>query len=256
MEINNQALGLFSDTKVITVDTAASLPSDVTAVTLFQRYWLSDLDVMAMAYGDHWEYSQIPSRTWANILAIASTSLKSGMTCRASDLSLHTFIWDGSNWQSLNGAPIKVGSSRTQVTLSGATSTSAQAAYSVIVPAKLVGTGGRLIVKSKCSFTASTNSKEIWMRDSAAGVTLANAVSTSATIYGINGELSATFETTTSSARVLTQSANHPYAGNLATTLTIDTTIDRTIIVGCTIASTSESVVFYGYDLYAERRAA
>lgn len=195
----------------------------------------------------------LPPTTWDQIQLINTTQLPIGATVKATDLSMHTFVWDGSNWQSLNGGLISIGSSRTQVALSGSISTAFQVAYAITLPANLVGTTGRLMIRPKVSFTASTNQKEVRLLDGG-GSTLANALVTSASIVGINGELSATFETQTSFTRVLTNSANNPYAGLLTSTVTIDTGVSRTINLGILISSTSESAIFYGYDAYVERR--
>lgn len=241
----------------ITLATAAALPSDVTTVSLFQRYWLSDLKVMAIAYGDHWEYSQIPSRTWANILAIASTSLKSGMTCRASDLSLHTFIWDGTYWQSLNEAWVHLGSSRTSVTISGSTSIDWQGAYSgIALPANLLGVGGKLRLDYKILFgTKSSNGKGIRLRVGTSTQLIAR-LSGSAQYQGMSGSLLAHFDSAKSAViGTDTTGTSLPFY-TAASTATADTTTALTLAVDGVAYSSSESITMYGYDLYAERRAA
>lgn len=243
----------------ITLSSAASLPADVSVVSLFQRYWLSDLKIMATAYGDHWEYSQIPSRTWANILAIASTSLKAGMICRASDLSLHTFIWDGTFWQSLNNALIKVGSSRTSVTLSGATSTTYQAAYTCSLPAKLLGSGGKLFADVKATFgSQSASQKRIGLMNGGMTVTIMAYDSTSASVAGFDGRLMGMFDTSSSVTRVAgaTSTAGAPFISTNGGAISYDSTVALDISIVGLVANTAEAITILGFDLYAERRAA
>lgn len=235
----------------ITLATAALLPSDVTTISLFQRYWLSDLKVMATAYGDHWEYSEIPSRTWANILAISSTSLKAGMTCKASDLSLHTFIWGGTYWQSLNGALIKVGSSRTSVTTSTVGDTTL---YTPTVPANLLGSGGKVFAEFELVSLATANIKKVSIRTSAASqIAAIRWGSTSA--LGVKSKLVAQMNGKSAFYGFTnTGTLGEPWFSDSAA-VAFDSTVSNTLSLVLSL-SAAEATTVYGYDIYVERRAA
>jgi len=192
----------------------------------------------------------LPATTWANILLLNTTGLASGTTVRATDLGLHTFIWDGSNWQSLNNAPIKVGSSRTSVTTGVAGDS---VAYSFSIPGSLLGNGGRITIYPKVSFTASANTKEVWLKDTALTNIVASAIGSGTSVVGLTGPMDCVFESTSSMARVLTKAASLPYANVIGSSLTPDTTVSRSYSLGITLVS-GDTSTFYGYDAYVGRR--
>lgn len=238
------------------VATYLALPGDVTKVNPCQTFYLIDLNILAVAMGDHWDFTSLAARAFADILAIPTTSLATGMICRATDLSLHTFIWDGSNWQSLNNALIKISSSRTAVTLSGATSTNDQLAYSISVPAGLMGVGGKIYVDFKMTFgTSSANEKAIALKTITGSYNIANWASTNASYVGMQGRLTAMFESVNSTARVLA-TAGTPYPfGTTGGVYTVDTSPTLALGIYGKVGNSSESATINQYDLFVERRA-
>lgn len=238
------------------VATYLALPGDVTKVNPCQTFYLIDLNILAVAMGDHWDFTSLAARAFADILAIPTTSLATGMTCRASDLSLHTFIWDGTNWQSLNGAPIKIGSSRTQVTLSGATSTGVQTAYPVTIPANLLGAGGgRIIAEFVSTQTISANEKRIGIYNPVSAWLASDAGLTS---VGVKSRLTVQFN---SAAQVLIArnggaQSSYPYIGVAPALQSVDMTAAFVANISGLVATSGETLTMYGYDMWVERRTA
>lgn len=234
-----------------TISSASALPSDVTVIPVSRAYYLADLNITAIAYGDHWEYSQIPARTWANILAIASTSLKAGMTCRASDLSLHTFIWDGSYWQSLNEANILLSTSRTAVTGSATGITFA----TVTIPAGLMGAKGAMRVMVETSYTADTTAKHLYLAYNGT-YPLAGARSTTA-VTGVKADLRSTLNGSGSLNALLNSASNlsDPFYSSTAATVYFDQTTSKSVTIQLAQAA-AVSATMLSYDFFIERRAA
>jgi len=234
--------------------TLANLPPASTMES-GQRIWISDSGVMAYDSGSVWTFDPLPARAWADILSIATTQLATGMICRATDLGLHTFIWDGGNWQSLNNAPIKVGSSRTQVTLSGATTTSPQTAYPVTIPANLLGVGGgRIIAEFVSTQTSSANEKRIGIYNPTASWLASDAGITSS---GMKSRLTVQFNST---AQVLIArnggvQSSYPYIGVAPALQSVDTTAAFVANITGLVATSGETLTIYGYDLWIERKA-
>lgn len=233
--------------------TLANLPPASTMES-GQRIWISDSGVMAYA-GSVWSFDPLPARVWADILAIPVANLATGMLCRATDLSLHTFIWDGTNWQSSNGAMIKIGSSRTQVTISGSTSVDWQNVYTgITLPAGLVSVGGKLKLDYKIIFgTKSANGKGIRLRSGTA-TALSARLSASASNQGMQGTLQTMFDSVSSVLVGTDTSGTAEPFYTVGATASVNTAIAVPIYIDAVTYSSAESFTVYGYDLYVERR--
>jgi hypothetical protein len=195
----------------------------------------------------------LPPATWDQILSLNTTSIPIGATIRATDLSMHQFVWDGSNWQSSNGALIKVGSSRTQTTVLGSTSTSNQIVYTSVLPASLLGNKGALLLKAKAAGAASTNVKGYGIVDLGTTSELGYARSVSTATPFIDADIRAVLSSNSSIMSGLKSNVtSYGYSGSL-NSYTVDFTVSRTINIVSLVQSASESLIMYGYDLYAER---
>jgi len=87
----------FPLSEVAVVTSYGDLPS-VSTVPSGIGYYVSDLSYIATSAVDHWDFSKIPDRTWAEISSISPSKLAAGMTCCATDLGLRPFVWDGGEW--------------------------------------------------------------------------------------------------------------------------------------------------------------
>jgi len=222
----------------------------LSSVIINSSFYLTGLSVIATSYGDHWEYSPLPARAWADILAIPTTSLATGMICRATDLGLHTFIWDGSNWQSLNNAPIKIGSSRTQVT--GALTSNL--IYSPVVPANILGAGGRIICEVQATYTSSVSAKNLYIANSV-GAMLASARCAATGVLGVKARLVTMLNGSGSMLALLNSAGvlSDPFYSSTPAGVAFDQSVSQTLTI--TLAQgAAETFSAYGYDMWAERR--
>jgi hypothetical protein len=229
--------------------TLANLPPASTMESE-QRIWISDSGVMAYDSGSVWTFEPLPARAWADILSIATTQLATGMICRATDLGLHTFIWDSSNWQSLNNSLIKVGSSRTQVT--GALTSNL--IYSPVVPANLLGSGGRLICEVQATYTSSANAKNLYIANSV-GTLLASARCAAAGVLGVKARFVTMLNGSGSMLALLNSAGtlSDPFYSSTPVGVTFDQSISQTLNISLAQGAT-EAFTAYGYDMYVERR--
>jgi hypothetical protein len=88
---------IFPLSEVATVASYGDLPA-VNTIPSGIGYYVSDLSYTATSAVDHWDFSKIPDRAWADILSISPSKLATGMTCCATDLGLRPFVWDGGEW--------------------------------------------------------------------------------------------------------------------------------------------------------------
>jgi len=97
---------IFPLSEVAVVTSYGDLPS-VSTVPSGIGYYVSDLSYIATSAVDHWDFSKIPDRTWAEILSISPSKLAAGMTCCATDLGLRPFVWDGGEWVDQTDAQLR-----------------------------------------------------------------------------------------------------------------------------------------------------
>jgi len=97
---------IFPLSEVAVVASYGDLPA-VNTIPSGIGYYVSDLSYIATSAVDHWDFSKIPDRTWADILSISPSKLAAGMTCCATDLGLRPFVWDGGGWVDLTDTQLR-----------------------------------------------------------------------------------------------------------------------------------------------------
>ena len=222
---------------------------------------ITDINAIATSLFGTWSVV-LKARTWAQLVATATTGLPVGASCNVSSLGYQEFVWDGTNWRPAQGfatiAQVNGSVATPVATLSAVTA--GQFTPTITVPAKLIKSNSKLVVRATvrkigANATAVLNVKLGTAGTTADGTVFSDTIA-NVTNQDVHGAIAATFGTGTTSFTSTNKAGIAGYAQAAAVTAdvstNVNTQVDMKVSFSIASASASDSFALIGYHVYIE----